>query len=96
MFIQASFQSNRLWLLKSVKDNFKSQPKRVWKIFFLPPGKDSHLAFSLRLLSLSVYIVEQWMLLQNILSRWRSGSPNIQTKWRTTKCSLGATKHLEN
>jgi hypothetical protein len=69
MFIEANIQSNKTWLLKSVNYTLKSQPNKVWKIFFLPPGKESHLAFSLRLLSLSVYLVEQWMLLQNILSR---------------------------
>jgi hypothetical protein len=40
MFIEASIQSNRIWLLKSVNDNLKSQPNKVWKIFFFPQEKN--------------------------------------------------------
>jgi len=36
IFIEASIQSNRIWLLKSVNDNLKSQPNKMWKIFSSP------------------------------------------------------------
>jgi hypothetical protein len=39
MFIDATIQSKRTWLLKSVNYNLKSQHNKVWKAFFSSPRK---------------------------------------------------------